>query len=84
MPSRSLQKQISIFLPLDDWKRVRLEAARRNVPITELCRRWMASELKELRGRPLERGFNPPFERSPWADVAESLRPCFPSSSFRM
>jgi hypothetical protein len=63
MPSRSLQKQISIFLPLDDWKRVRLEAARRNVPITELCRRWMSSELQELRCRPADGGFMSPDER---------------------
>jgi hypothetical protein len=62
MPSRSLQKQISIFLPLEDWKRVRLEAARRNVPITELCRRWMSGGLRELRQRPLERGFSDPDE----------------------
>jgi hypothetical protein len=64
MPSRSLQKQVSIFLPLEDWKRVRLEAARRNVPITELCRRWMSSGLQELRRRPSEPGFSSPFERA--------------------
>ena len=64
MPSRSLQKQISIFLPLEDWKRVRLEAARRNVPITELCRRWMSGGLKELRRRPTEAGFRDPSDRS--------------------
>ncbi len=49
MASRSLQKQISIFLPLEDWKRVRQEAARRNVPITELCRQWMSPGLRDLR-----------------------------------
>ncbi len=49
MPSRSLQKQISIFLPLEDWKRVRREAARRDIPITELCRRWMGPDLSDLR-----------------------------------
>ena len=64
MPSRSLQKQISIFLPLEDWKRVRLEAARRNVPITELCRRWMSTGLQELRSRPAEHGFTSPYERA--------------------
>lgn len=64
MPSRSLQKQISIFLPLEDWKRVRLEAARRDVPITELCRRWMSDGLQELRRRPLESGFNDPAKRA--------------------
>ncbi|MBX3443986.1 MAG: hypothetical protein KF774_16375 [Planctomyces sp.] len=49
MPSRSLQKQISIFLPLDDWRRVRREAARRQVPITELCRQWLRPGLDQLR-----------------------------------
>ena len=52
MPSRSLQKQVSIFLPLEDWKRVRLEAARKNIPITELCRRWMSPGLADLRRNP--------------------------------
>jgi hypothetical protein len=64
MPSRSLQKQISIFLPLEDWKRVRLEAARRDVPITELCRRWMSNGLKELRCRSTDQGFSSPYDRS--------------------
>jgi len=55
MPPRSLQKQISIFLPLNDWRRVRLEAARLGIPITELCRRWMRPELSELLSRPQAR-----------------------------
>ena len=77
MPSRSLQKQISIFLPLEDWKRVRLEAARRNVPITELCRRWMSPDCRSFAGRPPEQGFHQPVRaRSALSGrVAESLRP---------
>lgn len=43
-----LRKQISIFVPLSDWKNIRLEAARLKVPMTELCRRWMKSNLSEL------------------------------------
>jgi hypothetical protein len=63
MPSRSLQKQVSIFLPLEDWKRIRREAARRNVPMTELCRQWMSPGLYELRRRPPEPGFSDPDRR---------------------
>jgi len=46
-----IRKQISIFVPLSDWKATRLEAARRGIPMTELCRRWMAGELEQLRRR---------------------------------
>lgn len=48
MPSRSLQKQISIFLPIDEWRRLRGEAARLHVPITELCRTWIRPGLRML------------------------------------
>jgi len=44
-----LRKQISIFVPLSDWKAIRGEAARQNIPMTELCRRWMKPELTKLR-----------------------------------
>lgn len=64
MPSRSLQKQVSIFLPLEDWKRVRFEAARRNVPMTELCRQWMSPGLKDLQQSSEAREFSPPTARS--------------------
>ena len=46
-----LKKQISIFVPLSDWKAIRHEAARLRIPITELCRRWMQSDLERLRQR---------------------------------
>jgi hypothetical protein len=49
MPSRSLQKQVSMFLPLGDWRLIRNEAARQHIPITELCRRWMRPGLQALR-----------------------------------
>jgi hypothetical protein len=49
MPSRSLQKQVSMFLPLEDWRLIRNEAARQQIPITELCRRWLRPGLKALR-----------------------------------
>ena len=47
----SLRKQISIFLPLSDWKAIRLEAARQKIPMTELCRRWMKQDMEKLRSR---------------------------------
>lgn len=49
MPSAELRKQISIFVTLSDWKAIREEAARRRIPMTELCRRWMHPDLTRLR-----------------------------------
>ncbi len=46
---REMRKQISIFVPLSDWKAIRYEAARKRIPMTELCRRWMRSEMSRLR-----------------------------------
>ncbi|HET6423325.1 MAG TPA: hypothetical protein VFG20_06560 [Planctomycetaceae bacterium] len=46
------RKQISIFISLDDWKAIRLEAAQQHIPMTELCRRWMEPGLKSLRESP--------------------------------
>lgn len=46
-----IRKQVSIFMPLSDWKAIRLEAARLRIPMTELCRRWMRDELTELHER---------------------------------
>lgn len=43
-----LKKQISIFIPLSEWRAIRLEAARLNIPMTELCRRWMRSDLDQI------------------------------------
>ncbi|MCA9081130.1 MAG: hypothetical protein KDA58_11275 [Planctomycetaceae bacterium] len=44
-----LRKQISIFIPISDWRALRLEAVRLGIPITELCRRWMHPHMEELR-----------------------------------
>ena len=55
MRPREIQKQISIFFGLSDWKAIRAEAARLRVPITEVCRRWMRPALHSLRDR-LHRG----------------------------
>lgn len=47
-----LRKQISIFLPLSEWKHIRHEAARLRIPMTELCRRWMQPALDRLKAHP--------------------------------
>lgn len=47
-----LRKQISLFVPLSEWKAIRQEAARQRIPMTELCRRWLKPELDELRRHP--------------------------------
>ena len=49
MPQTHLRKQISIFVPVSDWRALRGEAARQGIPITELCRRWMGPEMQRLR-----------------------------------
>lgn len=49
MATEELRKQISIFLPLSDWRALRAEAARNRIPITELCRRWMLPQMSKLR-----------------------------------
>ncbi len=48
MPQTELRKQISIFISLSDWKAIRQEAARRRIPMTELCRQWMSRDLQRL------------------------------------
>lgn len=54
-----IRKQISIFVPLSDWRNIRNEAARLRIPITELCRRWMRPEISKLRGAG-DHGFSHP------------------------
>jgi hypothetical protein len=48
MKTAQLRKQISIFIPISDWRAIRQEAARLGIPITELCRRWMKADLQRL------------------------------------
>ncbi|WP_437206977.1 hypothetical protein [Planctomicrobium sp. SH664] len=62
MSAVEVRKQISIFLPVTDWKALRQEAARLQIPITELCRRWIGPEIESLRRQQAsgaERGFRP-------------------------
>ncbi len=49
MKTTEIRKQISIFLPISDWRVLRHEAARQQVPITELCRRWICPEIAVLK-----------------------------------
>ncbi|MCA9075389.1 MAG: hypothetical protein KDA93_10170 [Planctomycetaceae bacterium] len=49
MPTPEIRKQISIFVPISDWKAIRQEAARKRIPMTELCRQWMHPSLTKLR-----------------------------------
>ncbi|TWT58301.1 hypothetical protein KOR42_16750 [Thalassoglobus neptunius] len=49
MPKQTeLRKQISIFLPISDWRLLRQAAAERQIPITELCREWIRPGLEQL------------------------------------
>ena len=48
MKTAEIRKQISIFLPLSDWRAIRREAARLRIPMTELCRRWMQADMSRL------------------------------------
>lgn len=51
MPQLEIRKQISIFVPISEWRAIRQEAARLRIPMTELCRRWMRPGMAGLRGR---------------------------------
>lgn len=44
-----VRKQISILVPVADWKAIRQAAAELRIPMTELCRRWMADSLQNLK-----------------------------------
>lgn len=43
-----IRKQISIFLPISDWRVLRQAAAQEGIPITELCRRWINPGIASL------------------------------------
>jgi hypothetical protein len=47
-----IRKQISIYLPNADWQALSHEAVRRQVPLAELCRRWLRPRLERLRQTP--------------------------------
>lgn len=47
-----IRKQVSIFMPISDWKLIRMEAAQRHIAMTALVREWMEPHLKQLRNQP--------------------------------
>ena len=47
-----VRKQVSIFLPAPEWRALQDEAARRRLPVTELCRSWIRPGLDRLRRTP--------------------------------
>lgn len=65
-----VRRQVSIFLPVSDWRALRDEAVRQRQPVTELCRRWIRPELDRLRqGPPPDGGSLDP--RRPPGEAAE-------------
>lgn len=42
------KKQVSLFVPLSEYRAIRDEAARRKMPMTELVRGWMRRDLDKL------------------------------------
>ena len=48
MTSVEFRKQLSVFVPLSDWRVIR-GGTRLNIPMTELCRRWMRLEIDRLK-----------------------------------
>lgn len=55
MASGEIKKQVSLYFPVSVFREMRFEAARLRIPMTELCRRWMADGLNELCGRSAEK-----------------------------
>ncbi|HEX6985314.1 MAG TPA: hypothetical protein VF170_08050 [Planctomycetaceae bacterium] len=47
-----VRKQVSISLPAAEWRTLRDEAARRRMPLAELCRRCLRPGLDRLRATP--------------------------------
>ena len=50
--AREIRKQVSVFMPLSDWRAIRDEAAGQRIPMAELCRRWVEPKLHQLRRGP--------------------------------
>jgi len=52
--SDELRKQVSIFLPASQWRKVRREAARRDVAITVMVAEWIKPHLDAIPDEPIE------------------------------
>lgn len=46
---RIRNKQVSLYIPIEDWKLIRGEAAVKRISITELVLAWMSSDMEKLR-----------------------------------
>lgn len=49
MATTQVRKQVSVFIPLEDWKLLRFEAARRHETMSDICRGWMLPGLEQMR-----------------------------------
>ena len=48
MRHHGLQKQVSLYVSLSDWKALHDEAQRQKLPITELVRNWIGPHVAQL------------------------------------
>lgn len=49
MQPTEITKQVSLYVKLSEWRALRAEASRQNVPITELIRRWIDPHVQQIR-----------------------------------
>ena len=49
MSTAQIRKQVSVFIPIEDWKMLRYEAARRHETVSDICREWMKPGLEQMR-----------------------------------
>jgi hypothetical protein len=48
MGEKEFKKQVSFYLPLSEWKAIRLEAAKKRISQTELVKRWIKRDIQRL------------------------------------
>lgn len=51
MAPREIKKQVSIHLPLSEFKVIQAEAARLKIPMSELVRRWIREDFEQAQFR---------------------------------
>ncbi len=44
-----IKKQVTMSVPISDWKLIRMESAKQNTSINRLFRIWIAPHIKKLR-----------------------------------
>jgi len=55
MKEKVILKQINFQVSIDDWKLIRNEAARRKIPVTNLCRELIEPLLDKLKKQQADR-----------------------------